>query len=370
MYIRSIILSLLSITISLRAMSDQERFYSIIKKSLKEGVINDKDIQFLKIGKFDVKNLDPKLFYTGFSLFQGGSGLFSWIIHVYLRDKIHYIDPIFSIDDLQEIFDHFLKLGANINEKDSLGKAENFFAGIMKDPNILLILLHAGYNPNIRMGEDNWSLLQVALATPEIDNPAVLGRILEILAQKQFVNELINAQDRNGRTPLMTLVEDRWLNWETYLKNAPKNLKILMRYKADPFIRDNFGRDAVDYLRSWSGGGKNSQDIFKQLIKTLQDYKYSFGIHKAASQTQQEPVTVQSLEQLSEEQKKEAIIMPQQSGLRNLIADYVIGELTDEEKRRLQQELKQEGERKKEAQEEIRPKKENKRECTVECIVQ
>lgn len=80
----------------------------------------------------------------------------------------------------------------------------------------------------------------------------------------------------------------------------------------------------------------------KKFVRRSKGFHERSEIHKAALKPQREPVTEERLGQLTQTQKKEAYIIPEQPPLRCLISDYVAGEITQQQRRELQEEIARE----------------------------
>lgn len=172
----------------------------------------------------------------------------------------------------------------------------------------------------------------------------------------------IDARDKNGHTPLMVAKNEGALRvllnrganinalnerGETPAIMAARvgqiwKLKFLVNQGADISIADNEGNTifttkvSLRFTRDNIIKQQELDQYLRELKKEIKDTR------KAVFKPQICSATCEELAKLSEEQKKEALILPEQRALRGLISDYVLGEMTPEERAALQTEMEQE----------------------------
>lgn len=137
-------------------------------------------------------------------------------------------------------------------------------------------------------------------------------------------------------------------------KPAADRLEKILKTKSDEWFKTH-EELSVEQLAEW-GSEAEKNDLLLPLIMrdlepqtdpiaeriTLIEKELDRRIHKAALKPQENPVTIEQLQQLTEAERKRAIIVPEQPTLRSLISEYLIGEILPSQRQELREEIAQE----------------------------
>lgn len=305
--------------------------------------ISNSDIKFLKKGNFDPNQLTIDI--TDPCMKPGQTrDAFSLVQHLYNKRKI-------SATTLGELLTHFVHQGLDLNEQAR--KRMEIWSMIAGHPETFLMLVSLGFNPATKQEtiDDKTSLIHYLMSN-YLMYPNALGAlqvVLNYLSQHDLLEELIDYPDEKwGRTPLF---------YFSLSKEGNEMLDLLLKYRPNPFIKDRLGMNIFDELESKnrSAAGVEARALASTIRWKLQYYQRDYkkivedyrkmimqAPHKAARGAQKEPVTPQRLQNLTPQERARAIIMPEPPALRGLIAEYLTGELTPEQKKEIQLELEQE----------------------------
>lgn len=157
---------------------------------------------------------------------------------------------------------YLLNLGAEVNKPDTSGNTNFHYACAYGWYFCMKILADAG--ANLDAGNE-WKLTPVAVAMLK----GHLG-IAKWLLEQPGVD--INGRDDDDRSVLMTMIieamEDKNLNYGEEEEKCPLSKDLLEettdmveRRKADPIIKDKFGRNLLHYLAGWTFASQSTHNI-------------------------------------------------------------------------------------------------------------
>ena len=131
-----------------------------------------------------------------------------------------------------EVIKLLIKSGAdvNVNEKDNVGRTLLMLAVYRYNLELTTILIKAGADVNAKDNNDRTPLMWAA--SNQKYNPEVITALIKAGAK-------VNAKDKDGCTSLMYAVANKRENL----------IETLLKFGADPKIRDNSGEKAIDYVR-------------------------------------------------------------------------------------------------------------------------
>lgn len=233
---------------------------------------------------------------------------------------------IATMNDYQDVVKKLLDKNALVNAKERTFERTplHYASELLDGDSTAMITLLLDYNADIDARDKYGNTPLVYAETSQT--------VLTLLSRGANVN----AQNIGKSTPLIRAI---------YNKNKNK-AKLLLDYGADPLLTNVVGDNAFTI----------SND--PEFIKEIRDYyeKLKKEMHKAARIPQQKKVASQNFQVLSEEQRKQAILIPEQPALRSLIAEYLSGELEPKQKEELQSEIEPEQAREETAHSQSVPK--------------
>jgi ankyrin repeat protein len=147
-----------------------------------------------------------------------------------------------------------LKGGANVNIKNKAGRTALIAASHRSHPELTRLLLKAGADVNARTQRDETALMWAVRSYPMLiedaedddgktkDIAALIdveaNSIISVLNLLLTAGADINAQDNNGKSPLM---------WSCDYDKPQEIITALLEYGADAKLKDNAGFMAIDY---------------------------------------------------------------------------------------------------------------------------
>ena len=160
-----------------------------------------------------------------------------------------------------EIVDLLLKYNANINAVNDDGNTPILaIHGLSSNTSYKIReLFDAGANINIA-NKNNQNILMYCFSIPEdeINNP---NDLLE-----QATIETINAQDIDGKTPLIHTIIDAIDNYSADETNVVEFIEALMEAGANIDVRDNEGKTAISYLMEGYAKNIKNNEIYKNQV--------------------------------------------------------------------------------------------------------
>lgn len=150
-------------------------------------------------------------------------------------------------DDIEAV-KKYLKLGANINSKDEMGKTSLMLALERENYFLAEFLINEGSKLHTKDKDGRTSLHHASMVGKDLKFVSLV--LSEIPKEKQ--SKMINLQDKYGNTPLILSVK----NGNYYVANH------LVRCDANQYITNNFGESASTIARE-----KNYNKISEMLHK-------------------------------------------------------------------------------------------------------
>jgi ankyrin repeat protein len=146
--------------------------------------------------------------------------------------------------NVNDIIMYLLDHGADVNIRSSSNHDSLMYACIHGKVNLVRIL--ASYSPVFNK-KDGRNMLMYACGSLNFE-------LIKMLVEEYKMD--INDRDDKGRTAIMHIY---YYTYETTTQhNTPYMiLKYLLEQNADPFVKDNYGRDLIGYIKAEHGGHIN-----------------------------------------------------------------------------------------------------------------